>query len=200
VPDGYADRVLLGLGRMSADSEIIALTALGIGRRGFLCFPSSSWRVRVAVVTLAMTALSWTLALRTFVSPAGRIDHPRRFLLATNARFHERSLFWFSTSRCHGPLHAMARRISGGDGLRGGSRVRWRRNAIHRRTETRGRWSSIYMAARTHEFSSRGADHYLLVLVSGFAGATGPSRFSGLAVPPAAPAQQSDRSGSRAFE
>ena len=50
VPMATLIGVLLGLGRMSADSEIIALTALGIGRRRILlpvgvCWPSPArWR------------------------------------------------------------------------------------------------------------------------------------------------------------
>ena len=47
IPMAVLIGVLLGLGRMSADSEIIALTALGIGRRRIL--------VPVAVLALAGT-------------------------------------------------------------------------------------------------------------------------------------------------
>src|SRR6202030_3523436 len=46
--------VLLGLGRMSADSEIIALTALGIGRRRIL-LPVGILALAAALVTLCMT-------------------------------------------------------------------------------------------------------------------------------------------------
>src|SRR6201998_1085886 len=46
--------VLLGLGRMSADSEIIALTALGIGRRRIL-LPVGVLAVAGAIATLFMT-------------------------------------------------------------------------------------------------------------------------------------------------
>src|SRR5260370_417273 len=57
--------VILGLGRMSADSEIIALTALGIGRRRIL-LPVGVLALTGAVVTLAMTTWLGPLALRTF--------------------------------------------------------------------------------------------------------------------------------------
>src|SRR5206468_5610810 len=56
--------VLLGLGRMSADSEIIALTALGIGRRRIL-LPVGVLALAGAVVTLTMTIWLGPLALRT---------------------------------------------------------------------------------------------------------------------------------------
>jgi len=56
--------VLLGLGRMSADSEIIALTSLGIGRRRIL-FPVGMLAMVGALLTLAMTAWLGPAALRT---------------------------------------------------------------------------------------------------------------------------------------
>ena len=54
VPMATLVGVLLGLGRMSADSEIIALTALGIGRRRIL-LPVGVLALAGAVVTLTMT-------------------------------------------------------------------------------------------------------------------------------------------------
>src|SRR5271163_4448880 len=65
VPMGILIGVLLGLGRMSADSEIIALTALGIGRRRIL-LPVGVLALTGAVVTLAMTLWLSPLALGTF--------------------------------------------------------------------------------------------------------------------------------------
>src|SRR5207244_6309640 len=53
--------------RMSADSEIIALTALGIGRRRIL-LPVGVLALTGAILTLAMTTLLGPLALRTFRS------------------------------------------------------------------------------------------------------------------------------------
>jgi len=67
VPMATLIGVLLGLGRMSADSEIIALTALGIGRRRIL-LPVGVLALTGAVVTLAMTTWLGPLALRTFRS------------------------------------------------------------------------------------------------------------------------------------
>src|SRR5205085_3872115 len=59
--------VLLGLGRMSADSEIIALTALGIGRRRIL-LPVAVLALTGVLITAAMTLWAGPLALRTFRS------------------------------------------------------------------------------------------------------------------------------------
>src|SRR5207245_9177493 len=64
VPMATLIGVLLGLGRMSADSEIIALTLLGIGRRRILR-PVGVLAITGAVVTLIMTTWLGPLALRT---------------------------------------------------------------------------------------------------------------------------------------
>ena len=57
--------VLLGLGRMSMDSEIIAITALGISRKRIL-FPVGVLAVVGAALTLVMTLWLAPLSLRTF--------------------------------------------------------------------------------------------------------------------------------------
>src|SRR6202007_1199264 len=95
--------VLLGLGRMSADSEIIALTALGIGRRRILV-PVGVLALTGAVVTLATTTWLGPLALRTF-----------RTLQADLIT----SQVSFALQRRGAGRHAMARRVSGGDRRRG---------------------------------------------------------------------------------
>jgi LPS export ABC transporter permease LptF/LPS export ABC transporter permease LptG len=59
IPMAVLIGVLLGLGRMSADSEIIALTALGIGRR----------RILLPVGILAVTGLAITLVITLWLSP-----------------------------------------------------------------------------------------------------------------------------------
>src|SRR5260370_37853557 len=59
--------VLLGLGRMSADSEIVALTALGIGRRRIL-LPVGVIALVGAALTLVMSLWLSPLALRTLRS------------------------------------------------------------------------------------------------------------------------------------
>jgi len=65
IPMAVLIGVLLGLGRMSADSEIIALTALGIGRRRIL-LPVGALALVGAGITLLMTLWFGPLALRTF--------------------------------------------------------------------------------------------------------------------------------------
>jgi LPS export ABC transporter permease LptF/LPS export ABC transporter permease LptG len=65
IPMAVLIGVLLGLGRMSADSEIIALTALGIGRRRIL-LPVGVLALSGAIVTLLMTLWLAPLALQSF--------------------------------------------------------------------------------------------------------------------------------------
>jgi LPS export ABC transporter permease LptF/LPS export ABC transporter permease LptG len=65
VPMAVLVGVLLGLGRLSADSETIALHALGIGLRRFL-YPVVALAGLAAVVTFAMTNYLGPLGLRNF--------------------------------------------------------------------------------------------------------------------------------------
>src|SRR5216684_1675160 len=65
IPMAILIGVLLGLGRMSADSEIIALTALGIGRRRIL-LPVGVLALAGVLATLAMTLWLGPISLRTF--------------------------------------------------------------------------------------------------------------------------------------
>jgi LPS export ABC transporter permease LptF/LPS export ABC transporter permease LptG len=64
--------VLLGLGRMSMDSEIIALTALGISRKRIL-FPVGVIAVLGAALTLAMTIWVAPKSLRTLRDVEGSL-------------------------------------------------------------------------------------------------------------------------------
>jgi len=65
IPMAVLIGVLLGLGRMSADSEIIALTALGIGRQRIL-LPVGVLAFTGAVATMLMTLWLGPVSLRTF--------------------------------------------------------------------------------------------------------------------------------------
>src|SRR5262249_41544226 len=67
VPMAILVGVLLGLGRMSADSEIIALTALGIGRQRIL-LPVAVLALTGVFITACITLWAGPVALRTFRS------------------------------------------------------------------------------------------------------------------------------------
>ena len=59
LPTGVLVGVLIGLGRMSADSELIALNALGIGRR----------RILIPVALLAATGVFLTGTMTLWLGP-----------------------------------------------------------------------------------------------------------------------------------
>jgi len=67
IPMSVLVGVLLGLGRMSSDSEVIALHALGIGQRRLL-LPVGVLALGTALITAAMTFWLGPAALRTFRS------------------------------------------------------------------------------------------------------------------------------------
>src|SRR5437868_5106865 len=64
LPIGVLVGVLIGLGRMSADSELIAMNALGIGSSR-LFIPIGAFAVAAFVVTLVMTLWLGPLSVRT---------------------------------------------------------------------------------------------------------------------------------------
>src|SRR6202171_5560159 len=66
IPMAVLIGVLLGLGRMSADSEIIALTALGIGRRRIL-LPVGVLGLAGSIATLAMRSAWPSFARKSFL-------------------------------------------------------------------------------------------------------------------------------------
>jgi lipopolysaccharide export LptBFGC system permease protein LptF len=79
IPMAVLVGVLLGLGRMSADSEIIALTALGISRQ----------RMLVPVAVLALTGGVATATLTLWLGPAAfrSLRNIEADLLASQASF-----------------------------------------------------------------------------------------------------------------
>src|SRR6202162_3277016 len=65
IPMGVLVGVLIALGRLSADSELIAMSALGMGRRRLLV-PVGFLAVGATALTLTMTLLLGPLSVRTF--------------------------------------------------------------------------------------------------------------------------------------
>src|ERR1700680_2459219 len=65
LPMGVLVDVLIALGRMSADSELIAMSALGLGRRRLLV-PIGILAVGATLITFCMTLWLGPLSLRTF--------------------------------------------------------------------------------------------------------------------------------------
>ena len=179
VPMATLIGVLLGLGRMSADSEIIALTALGIGRRRIL-LPVGVLALTGAVVTLAMTAWLGPLALRTFRSlQADLLTSQVSFQLQPRVfdeRFPRLVLYVNDVSASGTQWHGVFLAETGGEG---GSSLTLAENAIVIAEPKQGKVELHLRGGTTHEFSREDADHYS---VTAFGQSDLPIEFSGLAV------------------
>src|SRR5467141_4765621 len=179
IPMAVLIGVLLGLGRMSADSEIIALTALGIGRRRIL-LPVGVMALTGAVVTLPMTAWLGPLALRTFRSlQADLITSQVSFALQPRVfdeRFPRLVLYVNDVTASGTQWHGVFLAETGGEG---GSRVTLAENAIVIAAPKQGKLELHLQGGTTHEFSREDADHYS---VTAFGQSDWPIEFSVLAV------------------
>jgi len=170
--------VLLGLGRMSADSEIIALTALGIGRRRIL-LPVGVLALTGALLTLAMTTWLGPLALRTFrtlqadmiTSQVSFAVQPRVF----DERFPRMVLYVndvaASGTQWHGVFLAQT-------GSESGSQLTLAERAIVIAEPHQNKLELHLQGGTTHEFSREDADHYS---VTAFGQSDWPIEFNGLA-------------------
>jgi LPS export ABC transporter permease LptF/LPS export ABC transporter permease LptG len=178
VPMATLIGVLLGLGRMSADSEIIALTALGIGRRRIL-LPVGVLAAVGAGVTLAMTIWLGPLALRTLRAieadlVATQISlqvQPRVF----DERFPRMVLYVNDVSATGTQWHGVFLADAGGEN---GSRLTLAENAIVIAEPRQGKLELHLEGGTTHEFSRQEPDHYS---VTAFGRSDWPIEVSGLA-------------------
>jgi LPS export ABC transporter permease LptF/LPS export ABC transporter permease LptG len=177
VPMATLIGVLLGLGRMSADSEIIALTALGIGRRRIL-LPVGVLAAVGAGVTLAMTIWLGPLALRTFRAieadlVASQISlqvQPRVF----DERFPRMVLYVNDVSATGTQWHGVFLADASGEN---GSRLTLAENAIVIAEPKQGKLELHLQGGTTHELSREDPDHYS---VTGFGQSDWPIEVSGL--------------------
>ena len=169
--------VLLGLGRMSADSEIIALTALGIGRRRIL-LPVGVLAAVGASVTLAMTIWLGPLALHTFRAietdlVATQISlqvQPRVF----DERFPRMVLYVNDVSATGTQWHGVFLADASGEN---GSRLTLAENAIVIAEPKQGKLELHLQGGTTHELSREDPDHYS---VTAFGQSDWPIEVSGL--------------------
>jgi len=160
IPMAVLIGVLLGLGRMSADSEIIALTALGIGRRRIL-LPVGVLALAGTLATLVMTLWLGPAALRTLrtleadliASQVSFQVQPRVF----DERFAPFVLYVNDVSasgtQWHGVFLAEA-------GRENGSRVTLAENAIVIAEAKQGKLELHLQGGSTHEFDRTDPDHY----------------------------------------
>ena len=186
IPMAILIGVLLGLGRMSADSEIIALTALGIGRRRIL-LPVGVLAVTGALATLLMTLWLGPLSLRAFrsleadliASQASFQIQPRVF----DERFPRLVLYVNDVSASGTQWHGVFLAEAAGEN---GSRVTLAENAIVIAEPKQGKLELHLKGGTTHEFDRSDPDHYG---VTAFGQSDWPIEVSGLV--PAAPRQLS---------
>jgi LPS export ABC transporter permease LptF/LPS export ABC transporter permease LptG len=152
--------VLLGLGRMSADSEIIALTALGIGRHRILV-PVAVLAIAGALATTTMTLWLGPLSLKTFRSLeadliASQVSfqvQPRVF----DERFPKLVLYVSDVSASGTQWRGVFLAEAGGES---GSRVTLAENAIVIAEAKQGKLEMHLQGGSTHEFDRADADHY----------------------------------------
>jgi LPS export ABC transporter permease LptF/LPS export ABC transporter permease LptG len=178
VPMAVLIGVLLGLGRMSADSEIIAMTALGIGRRRIL-IPVAVLALTGALVTLAMTVWLGPLALRTFRSIEAQLIssqvsfqvQPRVF----DERFPRLVLYVNDVSASGTQWRGVFLAETGGES---GSRLTLAEHAIVIAEPGQGKLELHLQAGTTHEFLRDDADHYS---VTDFGQSDWPMEVTGLA-------------------
>jgi len=89
LPIGVLVGVLIALGRLSADSELIAMTALGMGRRRLLV-PVGILAVGATLLTFVMTLWLGPLSVRTFRTIEDRLRTSQASYLVTPRVFDER--------------------------------------------------------------------------------------------------------------
>jgi len=160
IPMAVLIGVLLGLGRMSADSEIIALTALGIGRRRIL-LPVGVLALAGALATTVMTLWLGPVALRTFrAREADLIASQVSFQMqprVLDERFPRLVLYINDVSasgtQWHGVFLAEA-------GRENGSRLTLAENAIVIAEPKQGKLELHLQGGSTHEFDRADPDHY----------------------------------------
>jgi LPS export ABC transporter permease LptF/LPS export ABC transporter permease LptG len=160
VPMAILVGVLLGLGRMSADSEIIALTALGIGRTRIL-LPVAVLALTGLVITASMTLWIGPLALRSFRSiEADLIANQVSFQVQPRVfdeRFPKTVLYVNDVSasgtQWHGVFLAEA-------GDQNSSQLTLAENAIVIAEPQLGKLELHLQGGTTHEFARQDPDHY----------------------------------------
>ncbi len=179
--------VLLGLGRMSADSEIIALTALGIGRRRIL-LPVGVIALAGAGVTLCMTLWLGPMAVHKYrtletdlvASQISFAVQPRVF----DERFPKLVLYINDVSASGTQWHGVFLAEAGGEN---GSQLTLAENAIVIAEPKEGKLELHLKGGTTHEFSRQDPDRYS---VTAFGQSDWPVEVNGLV--PAQPRQVSN--------
>ena len=177
VPIATLIGVLLGLGRMSADSEIIALTSLGIGRRRIL-LPVGMLAMVGTLLTCIITLWAGPAALRTLNSIKAELAssqisfqvQPRVF----DERFPKKVLYVNDVSASGTQWHGVFVADMSGES---GSQVTLADSAIVIANPRQGKLELHLQGGTTHEFSREDPNHYS---VTSFGQSDWPIEVSGL--------------------
>jgi LPS export ABC transporter permease LptF/LPS export ABC transporter permease LptG len=184
IPMSILIGVLLGLGRMSADSEIIALTALGIGRRRIL-LPVGVLAATGAALTFVTTLWLGPLALRTFRTlEADLVSSQINFQVQPRVfdeRFPKLVLYVNDVSASGTQWHGVFLAEAGGEN---GSRVTLAEKAIVIAEPKQGKLELHLQGGSIHEFNRAEPDRYS---VEAFGQSDWPIEINGLV--PAQPRQ-----------
>ncbi len=160
IPMSVLVGVLLGLGRMSMDSEIIAITALGISRKRIL-FPVGVLAVFGAALTLLMTLWLAPLSLRTFRDIEGSLITSQISFFVQPRVFDERFPHMIlyindvsaSGTRWNGVFLAEA-------GAQSGNQITLAESAIVIAEPRQGKLELHLNGGSTHEFNRDDPDRY----------------------------------------
>ncbi len=177
IPMAVLVGVLLGLGRMSSDSEIIALSALGLGRNRIL-LPVGILAGLGTALTLAMSLWLAPLALRTLRATeadliASQISYqlqPRVF----DERFPRLLLYINDVSASGTQWHGVFLASAGSEP---GSQLTLAENAIVVAEPKEGKLELHLQGGTTHEFSRTDPNHYS---VTAFGQSDWPIEFNGM--------------------
>jgi LPS export ABC transporter permease LptF/LPS export ABC transporter permease LptG len=180
IPMAVLIGVLLGLGRMSMDSEIIAITALGISRKRIL-WPVGVLAVFGAALTMVMSLWLAPLALRTFRAIEANLItsqisfqvQPRVF----DERFPQMVLYVNDVSASGTRWNGVFLAETGGES---GSRITLSETASVIPEPSLGKLELHLNDGSTHEFSRAEADHYG---VTAFGRSDWPIEISGMGPP-----------------
>jgi LPS export ABC transporter permease LptF/LPS export ABC transporter permease LptG len=191
IPMAILIGVLLGLGRMSADSEIIALTALGIGRRRIL-LPVGVLAMTGALLTMVMTLWLGPLSLRTLRSLEAELNtsllnfavQPRVF----EEHFPRMVLYVNDISASGTHWRGVFLAETGGEN---GSRLTLAENAIVIAAPKQGKLELHLQGGSTHDFDRSDPDHYS---VTAFGESDIPIEVNGLAPTQAREVKNDERS------
>jgi len=160
IPMAVLIGVLLGLGRMSMDSEIIALTSLGISRKRIL-LPFGLLAVAGAVLTLLMTVVLAPRSLRAFRDiEAGLIASQISFQVQPRVfdeRFPHMVLYINDVSASGTHWHGVFLFETGAES---GSRITLAEGAIVIAEPAQGKLELHLNSGTTHEFQRENPDQY----------------------------------------